>query len=408
MRNSIAFQVKSLSFLSVVLFPVSGAFAVIDKFEPYAFTKVIWDSNLFRLSGDEEARALLGSTNRNDTIGHLGAGFDFDYKLSRQHLLVDAEVDFARYDTYDELDHTNLTGNATWAWEVGSLWSGNLGYRYRRDMRSFEERTIIDPDPVEKDMRTRHVGFLDAGYQLHPDWRLVGGLEFLDVSYQDRELLNRDATAGKFEVQYRNTLNSRVGVRVRYTDNDLKEREIEGLSINNDYTETEISGVVYWEATGKSALEASFGYTEQSFDEIDDRDYNGSTGRLTYFWKTTGKTTLDFSVWRETSTKNDEVTTYVLTQGASVSPVWSVTPLIKLKGEIKYENDDYKGQNDIVTALGGQRRDDDTWRLGIRAIWNPKRYLRLSTGYKYTDRDSSVDPNDFDVQQVDIKAQVNF
>jgi hypothetical protein len=199
-----------------------------------------------------------------------------------------------------------------------------------------------------------------------------------------------------------------VGLRVKYTDNDLKEREIAGIQISNDYTETEISGVFYWEASGKSALEARLGYTKQSFDELDDRDYEGSTGRLTYFWKMTGKTQLDFSAWRETSTRSDEITTYVLTKGASIAPTWSVTPIIKLRGKVEYENDDYKGQNDIVTALGGQRRNDDTWRLGIDVDWDPRRYLSLSAGYNYVDRDSSIDVNDYDYNQVDVKAKITF
>ena len=80
-------------------------------------------------------------------------------------------------------------------------------------------------------MRTRHVGFQDAGYQLHPDWELVDGLEYSDVSCQDRKMLNRDATSGRLGVLYRNTLNSRVGVCVKYTDNDLKEREIAVIEI---------------------------------------------------------------------------------------------------------------------------------------------------------------------------------
>ena len=408
MRNRVIFSVRSLFVLAAVLSPVSHSFAALDKFEPYAFAGVLLDSNIFRLSGDEEARARFGSTNRNDTVGNLGAGFKSDLKLSRQHLLLDAEVDRVIYDTYDDLDHTKVNGKAAWVWQVGNLWSGNLGYGYLRDMRSFDQRTVLDPDPLEKDMRTRQVGFVDAGYQLHPDWELVGGLEYSDVSYQDRKILDRDATSGRFEVLYRNTLNSRVGVRVKYADNDLKEREIEGIEINNDYKETQISGVLYWEASGKSALEANLGYTKQSFDDFDGRDYNGSTGRLKYFWQMTGKTKLDFSVWRVTSTQSDEVTTYVLTKGASIAPTWSVTPIFNLTGKIQYEDVDYKGQNDIVTALGGPRRDDDIWQLGVTADWDPRRYLRLSLGYKYVDRDSSIDVNDYDYNQVDAKVRVKF
>ena len=234
MRNSNALALRGLLVLSVVLSPLGSALAVIDEFEPYAFARVNYDSNLFRLSGDEEAIARLGDTNRDDTIGHLGAGFTADFKLSRQHLLLDAEVDRANYDTFDNLDHTRVDATARWAWQIGNLWSGNLGYAYDRRLRSFNQVQI-----PEKDMRTEKTGFLDAGYQIHPDWRLVGGVNLRDTSYQERDRLDRKAAAGRLEVQYRNTLNSRVGVRVEYTDYDLKDQDINGISINNDYQELE-------------------------------------------------------------------------------------------------------------------------------------------------------------------------
>ena len=403
MRNFAVLPFRSLLVLSAVLSPVSMAYAVLEKFDPYASARVLWDSNVFRVSGDEEARALLGSTSKNDTVGYLGGGFKTDFKLSRQHLFLDAEAIRAKYDNFDDLDHTRLKGRAAWGWRVGNLWNGNLGYRYERNMRSFNESSI-----PEKDMRTTHTGYLDGGYQLHPDWRLAGALNLSDVSYQDRDRLDRNSSSGQLEVQYRNTLNTRVGVRLKYTDNDLNDENVAGISISNDYQETEISGVLYWEGTGKSSFEGRWGYTQQSYDDFDERDYKGSTGRLTYYWLATGKTNVDVSAWRETSTQNDEITTYVLTRGVRIRPRWSVTPLITLGGEVAYINDDYKGENDIRTALGGQRRDDDTWRYGVSASWQPRKIVKLTVGYKKEHRDSSIDANDFDYSQIDLKALLRF
>lgn len=401
MRNSNAFLTITLFvFLTI---PCGISIAAIDKFSPYAYTKVLYDSNIFKMSGDEEAIARLGDNNRDDTIGYLGAGFDSDLKLSRQHLLLQAQVERAKYDTFDDLDHTNVQGIATWAWQVGNLWSGNLGYDYVRRLRSFNQ----DQTP-EKDMKTGKKGFLDAGYQIHPDLRLIAGITLSDVSFQERDNLDRDANSGRFEFQYRNTRNTRVGLRAEYTANDLNDQDVAGISISNDYKETEISGLFYWEGSAKSNLEARFGYTTQSYDDLDDRDYNGTTGSLTFQWLVTGKTTIDFSTWRETSTLFDEVTTYVLSQGVSIQPSWSVTPVITVSAEGSYENDDFKGENDIRTALGGQRRDDDTWRGRISARWDPRDYLSLSIGYERTDRDSSIELNDFDDKKADARVQVNF
>ena len=150
---------KLLSILISAL-PVGASHAALEKFDPYAYAQVRYDSNLFRRDSDEE----------DETIGYLGAGVQADWKLSRQHLLLDAVVARVKYDSNDQLDHTMIDAKGTWAWQVGNLWSGNLGYRYEDELTSFTERLTTD-----KDMRTTQTGFLTAGYQIHPDWRVIAG-----------------------------------------------------------------------------------------------------------------------------------------------------------------------------------------------------------------------------------------
>ncbi|HEB87787.1 MAG TPA: hypothetical protein ENI68_12355 [Gammaproteobacteria bacterium] len=397
MKNIACCQVVRLAFCLAMLLRVGVSVAAVDKFDPYAFARVLYDSNIFRASGnvtDEE----------DDTVTHLGGGMESDLKLSRQHLLLDLEVDRVLYDNFGNLDHTRVNGVGTWDWQVGNLWSGNLGYQYKRVMSSFNEQFTR-----EKDMRTTQTGFLDAGYQIHPDWRLKIGVDYSEISYQKRGRLDRDSTAGSLEVQYKNTLNTRVGVRVKYTGNDLsQQQDVLGAKVNNDYTETEVSGVFYWEGSGKSSLEASLGYTDQKFDELGDRDFQGSTGRLTYKWKVTGKTKLDFSVWRETSTKSNEITTYILSKGVKIKPTWQATSKISVFGDASLYNENFKGQNEIDAALGGQRRDDDRWQYRIGTRWDPRKYVQLSLSYLKQKRDSSIDARDFKDNQIEARARFDF
>jgi hypothetical protein len=138
------------------------------------------------------------------------------------------------------------------------------------------------------------------------------------------------------------------------------------------------------------------------------RDFNGTSGRLTYFWRVTAKTKLDVAMWRETSSLDAEISSYVLTQGASIKPVWSVTRKIALRGIISYTNDDFKGENDIRGTLGLQNRKDDTWLYGISANWNPRDYLEVILGYRKQDRNSSIDVNDFNDNQVDAEVKLTF
>lgn len=393
MKNTSAFLFRRLVCVATLTIPASQAFGAIDKFSPYAFVGAINDSNVFRSSTDEE----------DETIGHFGVGLKSDLKLSRQHLLLEGVVDRAQYDNFDELDHTRVDGKATWAWQVGNLWSGNLGYRYNRELSSFNEQFVR-----EKDMRTRNVGFFEAGYQLHPDWRLSAAVDFTDVSYEERERLDRDVSGTQFDVLYRNTLNTRMGLRVRYANNDLQDSVVNAVSVSNDFEEVTVSGLFFWEGSSKSSLEARLGVTELSYDELDERDFTGASGRLTYFWTLTGKTRMDIAIWQETSSLNDEIASYVLSRGISIKPVWKATPKISVQGEVSFVNDDFKGSNDIRQALGVEKRDDDTWLYRISANWEPRQFLRFSLGFHREERDSSEDIRNFDDDQVDARVQFTF
>ena len=106
MKNSTIFLLRSLFILVVAISPVSISYAVVDKFEPYVNAGTQYDSNLFRSSSNEES----------ETIWHLGAGFESDYKLSRQHLVLDLDLDHSFYRSNDQLDNTRVDGLGAWKW----------------------------------------------------------------------------------------------------------------------------------------------------------------------------------------------------------------------------------------------------------------------------------------------------
>jgi len=393
MKTNLYFPVRGMVCLLAFSLPASHALGALDKFSPYAYVKVIKDDNVFRTADDEE----------DETIAHLVAGFDSDLKLSRQHLLLEGFVDQSRYDKSGDLDNTALDGRALWKWQLGNLWSGGLGARYKREISSFSQSSTR-----EKDMRTRKVHFFEAGYQLHPDLRLSAEVDVSDVSYQNRNRLNRDTNSAQFDVLYSNTLNTKVGVRVRHMKNKLNDSLVSGVPVSNDYDETTVSGLLFWEGTGKSALEARFGYTDLSYDELSDRDFQGASGRLTYLAKLTGKTQVNVSVWQEISSLRTEISSYVLTKGISISPRWSATPKVTIDGEVSFTNDDFKGTNKINQTLGVPKRDDDIRLYRIAANWNPRQYLRLTLGYRNESRKSSDSIRDFDDQQIDFQTQISY
>lgn len=403
-KKYVACLVGRLFILTVLLSPISISFAATDTFMPYAYARSSYNSNLFRLADDAEAVAVLGDTDKNETIRHLGAGFRIDLPVSRQRLILDAEMDRVDYDTFSTLNHTRTEARTAWHWQVGNLWSGNLGYRYSKRLSTFYEL-----QSVSKDMKTKNNVFLDAGYQIHPDWRLLAGVSRSDQGYQEREALDSELRSKKLEIQYKNTINTRMGLRATVTDANLLNLEnIDGTLFNNDYEKTEISGIFYWEGTGKSHFEARLGVTDQKYNELTERDSQDTVGRLTYLWLLTGKTKLDVSLWRETDSRVEEITTLVVTEGVSISPTWSATRKITVSGKISYEQDDFKGENEVILISGQKAREDEIRLFLINVNYNPTRNLSLSLGYQTEERTSNRKDSEFDYKQVDAKVQFSF
>lgn len=403
MKNGYLLKFGALSVVIAGIIPSNYACAALDKFDPYAYVLANYDSNVFRLAGDQEAIAVIGDENRDDLIMHYGAGLSADLKLSRQHLVADVLVERADYDEFDELNHTMVDSRVGWQWQVGNLWSGTLGYRYQDQLSSFNEQLV-----PQKDMRTTNTYSLSAGYQLHPDWKLVAGADYKDASYEERKRLDREKTSALFEIQYKNTLNTTVGIRGRFSENKLGDVLVLGAPASGDYNETEISGVIYWQGSGKSALEARLGYTDLSYDELNQRDFQGTTGRLTYFWEISGKTQINVAAWQETSSLSDEVRDYVLSTGFSLAPTWSITRKVRLIGNVSFVNDDFKAENDLSGSLGTPKREDDTWLYSIGIRWTPIQNLQTLLLYQYEDRDSTINNRDFTDEQVRAKLQYTF
>jgi hypothetical protein len=237
----------------------------------------------------------------------------------------------------------------------------------------------------------------------------VADLRRSDIRYKEGKELDRDVRSEQLEIQYRNTLNTRVSLRTKVTEVDLLNLEdVGGTLVSNDSKETEISGAFYWEGTNKSHFEARLGVADRKYDELTERDSRGSIGRLTYRWLMTRKTKLNIALWQEESEYNDETTTNVITTGVSIKPTWSATRKITVSGEISYRHDDFEGESTVIIGGGLEPREDDIQLLRINASYVPTRNVRWSMAYQTEERTSNRKDNEFNYSQVDAKLQFSF
>ena len=390
-------RIKEVALLFVVATSVSmfsaGEAVYAGQMSPYAYAKITNEDNIFRAPINEQ----------DDTISHLGAGLNEDFRIKQHSLLLNVLVDSAWYQTFDQLNHTKVDGRGTLLWEASRRWSGDISYGYNRRLSSFDEQLVR-----QKDMRTMHDIFASGNYKLSTDWQVGGRLDYTDVFYEERNFLDTDVAGGQVEALYRNARGSHVGMRLRYTDHNLQDLTFNNSQIDNDFTETTLGGLVHWEKTSKSILDASLGITSVSFNEIDSRDYDGWVGRLTYYWVPTGNTLFDMSAWQEVSTLDREVSGYVLSKGFSFRPVWSVTSKLKLDGLVMYSNDDFRGANLLEQIVTSAPREDDVWTYLLGVAWMPKDHLRVKFDYRHRDRVSSINLRDFTVNQYNAELRIGF
>lgn len=394
-----------------ILWPAEGRFPAYPK-EPderrirYSVSGGLYhDSNLFRLSDTVNPQAVLGTTDKSDTVARIGLGLKADLPVSRQRLLLDAKVDDYKYDRFGFLDHAEYRAGATWQWQVTSLWSGDVGYnrqRYLASLAELQSRT--------KDLITVDHAFANAGYLLTPRWRARGGLDRYEYSHGDvtlNTLENRtnSATAG---LDYLTPGGNSVGGQVKYTNGQYPNRQlVAGSLVDNEYNETETSAVTHWVVTGKSTLDARLGYTNRTHKQVPQRNFSGATGRLSYDWTPGAKTLLNFSAWRELRAVEEIAASYVLSKGISFGPNWAPTPKLVFQARLLRETRDYDG--DPGFALAGAPKREDVFRgARLSAGYTPRRNIELAIAVEKGERDSNIVGRDYDYNTVSANAKLSF
>lgn len=370
---------------------------------PFAGVRYTVDSNLFRTANDAEALAQTGSTDTEETIIHYFAGINVIVPVSRQRFTLSGQADLAEYDKNSELNHTAIDGQGNWEWQLGNLWSGTAGAGYRKRLTEFNESN----EPIQ-DLVSRETIGVTARFQFHPDWAVVGGVgndkTTHDVQASDalsqivndslkesRSRLDNSQQSYSGEVQYATTANTKIGFRTVAI-----EGEFERDSTPN-FKETELSGVVYWEATGKSNFEARLGQTERDVNATN-VNFSGSTYRFTYKWLVTEKTNLEFSTWEETRSV-DESTRFAIENGYGISGLLNATAKLRFRGSFRWSTDDFQGGS-------GTNREDDVTHARFVAIYNPTPVFTLNGSIVQKDRSSNEANVGFDATIYSIEAKL--
>lgn len=363
------------------------------------------DSNLFRLSDGADTQALLGTTERSDTVGRVGLGLKADLRRSRQELLLDVRADDYRFHRFDFLDYTGYHVGATWKWQAGDHWGGDLGYREQRTLAPFGELQA-----AIRDLITSRHAFLSATRRMSPEWQLRGGLDWTRYEHSNDLLASAEnrTTAVTLGADHFTPQGNSIGAQLVGSEGVYPNRQVvAGSIVDNRYHELEASAVLRWQVGGKSRTRARIGYTARRHDQIGERDFHGATGRLDFAWTPGAKTILDFAAWRELRSIEDTLASYVLSEGVSIGPRWAPTAAVVAQATLFRERRDYQGDPGFV--LSSAPRRVDTLHGGRLAFgYSPRSFLRVSLALEHGTRDSNFAGGDYAYNLVSANARLLF
>lgn len=359
---------------------------VLDTFRPYVRAEYGYDSNLFRIGSDAQARALLGTTDTSETYHRLGAGLDMDWRISRQLLIARLDMHQTRYDTYKQLDYSGRAALLQWNWLSGKYASGDIGISDNRTLASFNEVQR----PTQNLLKTRQA-YAHAGVKLQLPWQLNFGIARIstDNSAISQQVLDYNENKYSTGIQYQTEKGTLLEYISQYRQGQYPNRQIVATApVDNDYRQYDNGVALSWAPSAKTQLKSQLNYTQRKYDDVPQRNFSGATGRLAAEWLFSGKTTLGLDLYRDIGVVENNTASYSLNRGLALHAKWRPTAKLTFKAQAAHERQTYSGDPGFVLTNTAAREDDIT-QFQLETQYQVLRKTKLALLLQQGDRESN-------------------
>lgn len=363
------------------------------------------DDNVFRLSPDTDALAVLGSRERGDTISNSYLVGTFSKLIGRQRLLLDVNLNQSRYEGFSFLDYDGSNLAASLDWRLTNLLSGRIGRTRVSSLGSFADLR----DPV-KNIYTTEATYASLDFWVLPDWHVEAELRRSTAGNESNTNRIGDSVVDQWKAGLRYTPRngSQILIRAIRMDGRLPNREfVAGSFIDNSYQQSELGIEALSPLTGKSRVTAVLAQTQREHVNVPSRDFSGITGSLKWDWAVSGKLQLASRVRREVGASGDLLASYILTDGADLTLNW--LPTAKITLSLRYDKSRRDFSGDPVSFLAGQeKRQDQLDTLSLNLSYRPMQSVMLTLGLTRSQRDSNFAGLPFEVTSSTLGGQFSF
>lgn len=377
-----------------------------SRLSPWAQIDLTHDDNLFRLSGEDEARQVLGDDDMDVFILRYGAGIDFELPVKRQLLRGSLSATRSQYDSHGFLDHTELLGRGDWHWVWGKPWSGRVFAGYRRDISPFEDFE----QPIRDTRTTRELGAeARRRLTLRRELALSWTHRETEHDFAPRRIVDRDIDILAAELVQHGHASPRswIGLRAQMRDVSFPRRElVAGAPIDNSHEEYELTLNFNWEASSRSSLDGRAGYARVRHEELTERDFSGGVAALRFRYLIGARLGIDASVWRDVDAHTNTSASFVVTDGIMLRPYWDISEAMTLEASLTRQDRRFEG--DAQLSATGDLREDTLDAAEITLNWEPPRIYSAHASWRLERLDSTRNARDYRYQILSAAVRVAF
>lgn len=359
------------------------------------------DDNLLRIADGE---APFGGR-RSDSYRTLEGGVVYDKRVKRQRVSASAKASRVEFDRFRQLDYEGRDLQGSWHWEAGNKFAGRAEALYVQTLAPY-----TDFRSDQRNLRRQRRQLLDAGYKLHPSWKVRAGAMRDKYTYALTAQRYNDRTekSVEAEVRYEARSGSAVGLVARRVEGEYPwRRPLASGVLVDDFTQDEIKARVDWLAGGSTTLQALAGYVRREQPSYGPGRTSGFNGRADLAWEPRGKVVYSASAWREFAPIESPSVSTTLNRGASLGATWSASAKLEVEARALYERRSYAAR--FAFAGSGDLRDA-VRSAKLRATWQARRKLQVVAGYAWQARTGSpvLGTGRFDASTVQVGANVLF
>lgn len=367
------------------------------------FARVGWarDDNLLRIPDGFPAF----DKQRSDSWTTFEFGAMVDKSLARQRLLAVAKFSKVDFDHFRQLDYKGRDLQASWYWQLGNRFSGQLGSTRLQTLAPY-----TDFPSDERNLRKQRRHFFEGAWKLHPRWeaRTAFSRERFDYELAAQSFNDRTEKVAELEARYLAPSGSAVGLVLRRIEGNYPNRHpfAPGL-LTDDFTQDELKARIDWKASGSTTVQGLLGYARRTQPSFGPGRTSGANGRLTAQYEPRGKFAWRASLWRDFAPLESRVVSYTLNKGVSAGATWTASARVRVDADAIHERRNYNPRAGFSAANG---LDDSLRSASLKASWAVKRKLTLSAAWIRQARSGSpvLGIGNFKANTVAINASAQF